>query len=564
MQSLFAPAICEEPRTRAELLDRLVVALKELTGMGDLLLTAIDPRRRQLIYARRRGSRTAIERGVLDFRGPILPRFHRPIHPKLLPLFARIIELSAWRSGALRNRPELMEHPRTAREFHAQLNRFADEGYSYSAPLMLRGEICGFLFFTPTRLRKSEERSAKLLQSVEALRRPLAMILRNYDYYTELKELRSESEVQLDRLTNVISSRKSETAAEDPVDATRSRVMRGVWNQIREWAGLDYPALIQGETGTGKERAAATLHRLSSRREKNFVAVNCATIPENLWEAEVFGYSKGAFTDAKSAYRGLIEQAGGGTLFFDEIGETPLNMQSRLLRLLQEKSYRPIGQERTRKAGCRFVFATNRDLEAEVAAGRFRQDLYYRIAVFQIQLPPLRKRREDIPDLVNAFIKSFASSLLCDIRRAAPEVLALFENYAWPGNIRELQNVLLRSMAGAAGQSLELRHIGPVDLRRLQEFRGARLRSPANDRSGQNALRLSSAGAPANAFENDDASIDYSELVKDYKKGLILRALEKTGGNKRRSAELLGLSPQTLDYQIRSLALEYTREIRIS
>ena len=178
MQSLFTSAICEEPRTQAELLDRLVVALQKLSGMGDLLLTAIDPRRRQLIYARRRGSRTAIERGILDFRGPILPRFHRPIHPKLLPLFARIIDLSDWRSGTLQNRPELLEYPRTAREFHAQLNRFADQGYSYSAPLMLRGEICGFLFFTPARSRKSETRNAELLQSIEALRRPLAMILR--------------------------------------------------------------------------------------------------------------------------------------------------------------------------------------------------------------------------------------------------------------------------------------------------------------------------------------------------------------------------------------------------
>jgi DNA-binding NtrC family response regulator len=238
------------------------------------------------------------------------------------------------------------------------------------------------------------------------------------------------------------------------------------------------------------------------------------------------------------------------TLFFDEIGELPVGMQSKLLRLLQEGSYRPIGFERSRRARCRFVFATNRDLENEVTAGRFRKDLYYRIAVFQIHLPPLRKRREDLPEIVRAFIAQAAPGLGSPVREASSELLSLLERYDWPGNVRELQNLLLRSMVAAGGTTLEVGDVGPVDIRRLREA--------ADERS----LRR---GAPAETAHATGLALrgNFRELVDNYKRELILGALKAAAGNKRRAAGAIQISPQTLDYQIRSLGLEYVTEIRV-
>ncbi len=220
-------------------------------------------------------------------------------------------------------------------------------------------------------------------------------------------------------------------------------------------APTDSTVLILGETGTGKEVLAKEIHRRSRRADKPLIRVNCASIPKELYESEFFGHVKGAFTGAFKDRVGRFEAADGGTLFLDEIGEIPLDLQSKLLRALQEKQYERVGDERTRKVDVRIIAATNRDLKAEVAAGRFREDLYYRLNVFPIEIAPLRQRVDDIAPLVKHFVSVSAKEMNCPTPRLTPAGLATLQNYDWPGNIRELRNVIERSVILAQGGALE-------------------------------------------------------------------------------------------------------------
>ena len=213
--------------------------------------------------------------------------------------------------------------------------------------------------------------------------------------------------------------------------------------------------LILGETGTGKELVARQIHRRSQRKDKPLVRVNCASIPKDLFESEFFGHVRGAFTGAIKDRAGRFEAAQGGTIFLDEIGEVTLEMQSKLLRVLQEKRYERVGDDRTRQADVRIVAATNRDLKKETAAGRFREDLYYRLNVFPIHVVPLRKRMDDIPLLAKHFVELSAKELKCAKPRLTKAGTAKLQNYDWPGNVRELRNVIERAVILARGGSLD-------------------------------------------------------------------------------------------------------------
>ena len=213
--------------------------------------------------------------------------------------------------------------------------------------------------------------------------------------------------------------------------------------------------LIQGETGTGKELVAREIHRRSARKDKPLVRVNCASIPKELFESEFFGHVRGSFTGAIKDRAGRFETAEGGTLFLDEIGEVPLDMQGKLLRVLQEKRYERVGEDRTRTANVRIVAATNRDLKQEVAAGRFREDLYYRLHVFPIQVIPLRERKDDIPLLAKHFVELSVKDLKCAKPRLTRAGVVKLQSYDWPGNVRELRNVIERAVILARGGSLE-------------------------------------------------------------------------------------------------------------
>jgi DNA-binding NtrC family response regulator len=236
----------------------------------------------------------------------------------------------------------------------------------------------------------------------------------------------------------------------------QSRAWRQIIKQIDMVAPTDATVLVLGETGTGKELIARELHRRSRRKDKPLVRVNCASIPKDLYESEFFGHTRGAFTGAVRDRAGRFEAAAGGTLFLDEIGEIPLELQSKLLRVLQEKCYERVGEERIRRADVRIVAATSRDLKNEVAAGRFREDLYYRLNVFPMKVVPLRDRKDDIPLLAKHFIELSVKELGCPTPRLTPAGIETLQGYVWPGNIRELRNVIERAVILARGGALDL------------------------------------------------------------------------------------------------------------
>ena len=234
-----------------------------------------------------------------------------------------------------------------------------------------------------------------------------------------------------------------------------SAALRHLLRQVETVASSDSTVLILGETGTGKELIARAVHQRSRRSNKPLVLVNCTSIPKALFESEFFGHAKGAFTGAMRDRAGRFEAAAGGTLFLDEVGEMPLELQSKLLRVLQEKSYERVGEDRTRHADVRIVAATNRDLKKEVAAGRFREDLYYRLSVFPLRVAALRERKEDIPLLATHFFELLAKELDCPKPRLTRAVIETLQSYDWPGNIRELRNVIERAVIFARGGALE-------------------------------------------------------------------------------------------------------------
>jgi two-component system response regulator HydG len=274
---------------------------------------------------------------------------------------------------------------------------------------------------------------------------------------------------------------------------------------------------LLGESGTGKEVVAQAIHRQSSRGDGPFVPINCAALPETLLESELFGHARGAFTDAKKARRGLFLEANGGTLFLDEIGEMPLPMQPKLLRALQERVVRPVGGDETIPFDTRVIAATNRDLAQATADGTFREDLYYRLNVVQIDLPPLRARGNDILLLAQAFIERFAARHKVDVRSLSPEAAERLMRHPWPGNVRELMNAIERGVALARGDTLQV-----ADLpERIRDAERSRLDFVA---------------------EGPDDFVTLDELDRTY----ALKVLNAVGGNKSQAARILGVDRKTL------------------
>jgi len=287
-------------------------------------------------------------------------------------------------------------------------------------------------------------------------------------------------------------------------------------------ASFKATVLLTGESGTGKEVLARAIHVQSPRREQIFVGVNCGAIPETLLESELFGHAKGAFTGADRARRGLFVEASGGTLFLDEIGELPTPLQVKLLRVLQEEEVRPLGEAKPTEVDIRVIAATSRDLEAEVAAGRFREDLFYRLNVVRLQVPPLRERREDIPLLVDHFFAHFRDALGKPLRGIADEVLERLVAYSWPGNVRELENVIERAVILAEGE-----WITPADL-------------PDN---------VERPRGPVGASGGADLSLKRARRAAESE--MIRRALRATGGNRTHAARLLEISHRALLYKLK-------------
>jgi transcriptional regulator with GAF, ATPase, and Fis domain len=321
--------------------------------------------------------------------------------------------------------------------------------------------------------------------------------------------------------------------------------MKAIYEMVARVADSPSTVLITGESGTGKELIAKALHRGSSRRDRPLIKVNCAAIPKDLVESELFGHERGAFTGAVGSKPGRFELADGGTLFLDEIGEVPVEMQVKLLRALQESEFERVGGIKTLRVDVRLIAATNRDLKALIADGRFREDLYYRLAVVPIALPPLRDRREDIPLLVRHFVDKYDQRLGKRVEGVDAEAMELLQAYPWPGNIRELENLMERSVLFADGPVIHasalpdsLRETGPAP-------------TPLAPVGALGAI-----AAPSGASMKEIVRQAQAELERE----LITRALEETSGNVTRAAKRLQISRKSLQVKMKDRGLRGTLE----
>jgi len=305
---------------------------------------------------------------------------------------------------------------------------------------------------------------------------------------------------------------------------SHSPAMRGVLDRIMRVAPLRATVLVYGESGVGKELVARAIHFNSPRRDFPFLAINCAAIPANLIESELFGHERGSFTGAHARARGKFETAHRGTLFLDEIGETDMGTQAKLLRVLEEKEFMRVGGDQNVRVDVRVIAATNADLEAMVQRGTFRSDLYYRLKVVTIQVPPLRERRSDIPALVEAFLDELARSNAVPRKAITPEALGALQAYHWPGNVRELKNILESVLVSSSGDRITLEDLPPSVLRER----------PAAAR----------------------AAIAAGTTIEEMERELIRATLEQTGGNRTHSARLLGIGVRTLQRKIRIYDLD--------
>jgi Nif-specific regulatory protein len=327
----------------------------------------------------------------------------------------------------------------------------------------------------------------------------------------ENKELRQELS-QRYQITNLIGS---------------SRPMQQVYEQVMQVAGSNTTVLIRGESGTGKEMAAHAIHYNSPRAEKAFVKVSCAALPESLIESELFGYEKGAFTDARAQKKGRFELAHGGTLFLDEIGELSAATQIKLLRVLQEREFERLGGVEPVKINVRLIAATNKDLELAVQAGSFREDLYYRLNVFAVFMPPLRERRPDIPLLADHFVEKYAAAHGKDVRRIATTAIDMLMAYHWPGNVRELENCIERAALVCEGGVIHGHHLPPT--LQTAEVSGT-------------VSRMSLAAA-----------------IEAYEKDLIQDALKSARGNRARAARLLDTTERIIGYKVKKYGIDSER-----
>jgi len=346
-----------------------------------------------------------------------------------------------------------------------------------------------------------------------------------YDYITKpfdmdaltntLKNaLEKKQLVEENRALKTKLGQKSETKL-----IAKSKSMLQILELVEQIADSMSNVLIYGETGTGKEVIAKAIHDKSIRRDKPFVKVNCATLPENLLESELFGHVKGAFTDAIKDRIGRVQKAEGGILFLDEIGELSPTTQVKLLRLAQNREYERLGNSETKKADVRIIFATNKDLQQAIVSGDFREDLYYRLNVISIKIPPLRERKEEIAALAYHFLNQYAETKEKSFTQISPEALQLLIDYSWPGNVRELENVIERAIAIGQGDILLPQHL-PKELRQEPSF------------------GLHKVGT----------------TLKEMEKQLILQTLEQTGGNQTKAAQILCITRQTLINKLKEYA----------
>jgi len=393
-----------------------------------------------------------------------------------------------------------------------------------ATPIIHKGEVLGAIMgFTRSMLSEEGRPWGRVFAD------HIGSAIANARAFEEIQRLKA----QLERQNAYLQEEVVEARAFGDL-VGRSAALRQIISQIDLVAPTEASVLVLGETGTGKELVAREIHRRSQRKDGPLVRVNCASIPKDLFESEFFGHVKGAFTGAVKDRAGRFETAEGGTLFLDEIGEVPADMQGKLLRVLQEKRYERVGDDRTRQADVRIIAATNRDLKKAVTTGRFREDLYYRLHVFPIQVAPLRERRDDIPLLAQHFVELSVKDLRCPKPRLTRAAVSQLQGYDWPGNVRELRNVIERAVILARGGSLQF------DLPGLQTAPGT---TPAK---------------PAAPSRTSTAYLTEAELLQ-HERDNLLAVLNHAGWRIKGvngAAELLGVKPTTLLSRMQKMGLK--------
>ena len=371
----------------------------------------------------------------------------------------------------------------------------------------------------------------KVARQVENLDRELAMLSSVAELIAKTVHIRAIEEENR-RLRQFLGR-----AQAPPADIIgRSKVMQEVFGLIAQVGGTSTSVLIHGETGTGKELVARAIHVMSLRSKGSFIEVNCAAMPDTLIESELFGHEKGAFTGATYRRRGRFEEAHGGTIFLDEVGELSAAAQAKLLRVIQEKQFQPLGSSKLITVDVRIIAATNRDLEQDIASGRFRTDLFYRLNVFPIYLPPLRKRGSDIILLADHFVLKYCRQFGKPAKRISPAVLDRFLAYDWPGNVRELENCLERSALLAPGDTIETSHLPPSLQPKTKD---------GGDRTEREHL------PPVRG--RLDSTVEAQE------KAMITAALQESRGNQSEAARILGATKRIIQYKIRKYGIDPSR-----
>ncbi len=340
---------------------------------------------------------------------------------------------------------------------------------------------------------------------------------------------------------------------------TKNPLMRRTLDFARIAASSDATVLISGESGTGKELVSRFIHEAGTRKDGPFVAVNCASIPDGLLESELFGFERGAFTGAGAARAGKFELANKGTLLLDEISEMETRLQAKLLRVIQEREVERLGATTARPLDIRIIATTNRDLQSEVSEGRFRQDLYYRLNIFPLLVPPLRNRSEDIPALANLFMRRFSARYGRRLVSISEEALGLLTSMPWPGNVRELENTIERSVLLASGPVLEKEHIlltnsiQPTLARPLPPADGA------GGGAGSGQTGMNSEGPGGQGVAGTEGPEERGRTIRQMERELICRTLSETGGNRTRAARILGISIRTLRNKLKEYGVGSAR-----
>jgi Nif-specific regulatory protein len=413
--------------------------------------------------------------------------------------------------------PQMSIEPRFRRRPAARSEFAGQELTHICVPIAIEGQTVGALATDlPYNAHRDYERTAKFLGVVGSM---IAQAMKVHQL------IEADHRVLVDENTHLRLELQERYGFSNIVGT--SRAMQEVYEQIAQVAPANTTVLLRGESGTGKELFAHAIHYNSSRAKRPFIKVSCAALPQDLIESELFGYEKGAFTGAHAPKKGRFELAEGGTLFLDEIGEVNLATQVKLLRVLQEREYERLGGTRTIQANVRLVTATNKDLEQAIAAGAFREDLYYRLNVFAIFVPPLRERKPDVLQLANHFLEKFSRQHGKNVKRIATPAIDMLMSYHWPGNVRELENVIERSVVVCNARVLHAHHLPPT---------------------------LQTAEASGTAM-----TLSLEKATEAFEKDMLLDALKSARGNRAKAARLLSTTGRVMNYKVRRYRIDWRR-----